>query len=145
MSRDPLGPVLRLRRMARDATLRDLAAALAQEAACAQAVARLEDAIARETEAATALTGDDSVVEAFGLWLRRARHELDGAGAAREAAAGEVVLVRSVLAAARAAVRAAEELVARHEAEQRANEARAEQRSLDEIASVPTEEPGDPT
>ncbi len=144
MPRDPLGPVLRLRRMARDAALRDLAAALRQEAACVQAVASLEAAIARETEAAATLTGDDSVVEAFGLWLRRARHELDGADAAREAAAGEVVLGRSVLAAARAAVRAAEDLVARHEAEQRATAARTEQHALDEIASRTAEGCGDP-
>ena len=133
MARDPLTAVLRLRHLAREGALRDLAAALRQEAACAQAVAALEASIARETETAANLAGDDSVVEAFGVWLRRARMELGTAGAVRDAAAEEVVLGRAVLAAARAAVRAAEELLARQETEQRAAAARAEQRALDEI------------
>jgi len=138
MARDPLTAVLRLRQLARDGALRDLAAALRQEAGCAQAVATLEAGIARETETAANLAGDDSVVEAFGVWLRRARHELNTASAVRDAAAEEVVLGRAVLAAARAAVRAAEELLARQEAERCAAAARAEQRALDEIT------PGEP-
>ncbi|MGH7041750.1 MAG: flagellar FliJ family protein [Acetobacteraceae bacterium] len=136
MARDPLAPVLRLRRMARDAALGNLAAALRQEAAAAQAVAVLETTIARETETAASLTGDDSVVEAFGVWLRHARRDLDRAAAVRDAAGEEVVLGRAVLGAARAAVRAAEELLARRDAEQREAETRAEQRALDEIAPL---------
>lgn len=136
MARDPLDSVLRLRRLARDAALRDLATALRQEAVCAQTVAALEATIVRETEAAANLAGDDGVVETFGVWLRRARQELDGAAAARDAAGEEVVLGRAVLAAARAAVRAAEELLARQEAERRRVRARQEQRALDEIAPL---------
>ena len=133
MTRDPLDPVLRLRRMARDAALRDLATALRQEAACAQDVGTLEATIAHETEAAANLAGDDGDVEAFGVWLRRARRELDRATAARDAAGEEVVLGRAVLSAARAAVRAVEELLARQEQARHAEATRREQRALDEI------------
>ncbi|MDE2580701.1 MAG: flagellar FliJ family protein [Rhodospirillales bacterium] len=143
MTRDPLQPVLRLRRLALEAALRDLAAALRQEAACAQTVAALEAAIAQETAAAASLAGDDSVVEAFGVWLRRTRRELDGAAVARDAAGAEVELGRAVLAAARAAVRAAETLAASREAEQCRNAARQEQKDLDEIAG-PAVAPADP-
>jgi flagellar export protein FliJ len=139
MTRDPLDPVLRLRRLARDAALRDLAGALCQEAVCAQTVATLEAEIARETEAAANLAGDDRDVEAFGVWLRRARRELDSAAAARDVAGEEVVLGRAVLAATRAAVRAAEEVLARQEAARRGAEAHREQRALDEIALLPPE------
>ncbi len=139
MTRNPLPSVLRLRQLTRDAALRDLAAALRQEAACAQAVTAAEARIAQETETAANLAGDDSVVEAFGVWLRRARHELGSAAAARDAAAEDVVLGRAVLAAARAAVKAAEELLARQEADRRAAGARREQQALDEILRLAPE------
>jgi len=133
MERDRLAPVLRLRQLARDTALNELAAALAEEAAAAAAVAALEAEIARETDAAAALTGDDAVVEAFGRWLRAARRRLGGAEATRDAAGGEVALARAVLAAARAGMRAVEALAGEQAARARAAAAAAEQRALDEI------------
>ncbi len=133
MERDRLAPVLRLRQLARDTALNELAAALADEAAAAAVVAALEAEIARETDAAAALTGDDTVVEAFGRWLREARRRLGTAAAARDAAEGEVALARAVLAAARAGMRAAEALAEEQKGRARAAEAAGEQRALDEI------------
>jgi len=133
MEHDRLAPVLRLRQLARDTALNDLAAALAEEAAAAAVVAALEAEIARETDAAAALTGDDAVVEAFGRWLRAARRRLGEAEAARDAAGGEVALARAVLAAARAGMRAVEALAEEQAARARAAAAAGEQRALDEI------------
>jgi flagellar export protein FliJ len=135
MMGDPLLPLLRLRRLARDAALQDLAAALRAEADAAQGVAELEAAIARETEAAGALSGDDSVVEAFGRWLREARRARGAAEARRDGASAEVGLARAVLAAARAAVEAAEALAERRREEARAAALRGEQHALDESAA----------
>ncbi len=134
MARNPLPPLLRLRSLARDAALRDLAATLRAEADAAQAVAVLEVAIARETDAAAALTGDDAVVEAFGRWLRSAHQHLAAATAVREDASAEVDLARAVLAAARSAARAAEELLDAQDAAARAHAARGDQRTLDDLA-----------
>src|SRR5487761_2266641 len=110
MPRDPLQTVLRLRIQARDAALRDFAAAIERETEAARRLAALEQTIGRETEAASSLDGDDTAVEAFGAWFRRARAEQDAAAAAQEAAAGEMEQTRAILAIARAAVRAVEEL-----------------------------------
>ena len=132
---DPLPPLLRLRRLARDAALQDLATALRAEADAAQGVAELEGAITRETEAAGALSGDDAVVEAFGRWLREARRALSAAEARRDGASAEVGLARAVLAAARAAVEAAEALAERRRDDARAAALRGEQHTLDEIAA----------
>jgi flagellar export protein FliJ len=135
MERDRLAPVLRLRQLARDTALNELAAALAEEAAAMAAVAALEAEIARETEAAAALTGDDAVVEAFGRWLREARRALGTAEARRDEASAEVGLARAVLAASRAAMEAAEALAARRQDEARLAALRGEQHALDELAA----------
>ncbi len=140
MARDPLPSLLRLRRLARDAALRDLAATLRAEADASQAVAALENAIARETEAAAALTGDDGVVEAFGRWLRGAHQHLAAATAVRDGASAEVDLARAVLAAARSSALAAEEILDAQEAAARVHTARGEQRTRDDIAGQPRKE-----
>ena len=134
MPRDPLETVLRLRIQARDAALRDFAAAIERETAAARSLAALDQAIGRETEAASSLDGDDAAVEAFGAWFRRARAEQAAAAAAHEAAAGEMEQTRAVLAITRAAARAVEELLARQAADRRAQALAAEQKQLDETA-----------
>ena len=140
MPRDPLQTVLRLRIQARDAALRDFAAAIERETEAARRLAALEQTIGRETEAASSLDGDDTAVEAFGAWFRRARAEQDAAAAAQEAAAGEMEQTRAILAIARAAVRAVEELLAQAAGERRAQALAAEQKQLDEIAGRPQPE-----
>src|SRR5487761_2092713 len=113
MARDPLEALLRLRRLAVDEARRGVAACLDAEAEAMQAVARLKQAIERETEAASSLATNDADVEAFAAWLRRIRPEQAAAHAAREQAETETARARTVLAAARAAARAAEAMLER--------------------------------
>ncbi len=137
MKRDPRTAVLRLRRLALDDAGHEFAESLRGEAEARQAVAAVEAAILRETDAASQLSAGDAVVEAFGHWLKRARRDLRLAQAAQERAEAETARVRAVLAAARAAVRAAEEMLAAKAAVQRLEATRQEQRELDEIGQRP--------
>ncbi|HEY6431690.1 MAG TPA: flagellar FliJ family protein [Acetobacteraceae bacterium] len=132
MSRDPLLAVVRLRRMALDDASREFAECLRREAEAEQAASAVEAAIVREADAATSLTADDAVVEAFGKWLKRARNDLRAAQTAQENAEIETTRVRAVLQAARAAVKAAEQMLAEKQASERATLARREQADLDE-------------
>ena len=133
MKRDALGATLRLRRLALEDAMRELAECFRAEAAAEQAVQAVEAAIERETEAASNLTADDVVVEAFGVWLKRARQDLRVAEAARVRAETETVRARAVLTAARGAVKAAEQVIAAKAEAQRADAGRREQHALDEI------------
>lgn len=133
MKRDALAATLRLRHLALDDAMRELGNCFRLEAEAEQAVAAVEAAIERETEAASSLTADDAVVEAFGAWLKRARRDLRAAEANRAHAETETVRARAVLTAARGAVKAAEEVIAAKAAVQRADEARREQHALDEM------------
>jgi hypothetical protein len=112
MKRDPLPVVLRLRRLALDDASREFAECLRREAEAERAAAAVEAAIAREAEAASDISGGDWVVEAFGVWLKQARRDLRVARTAQEHAAAETTRVRAVLARARAAVKAAETMMA---------------------------------
>jgi flagellar export protein FliJ len=133
MKRNPLDAVLRLRRLAMEDATRDLVECLRGEAEAQQAMAAVEATIHRETEAASSLTGDDAVVEAFGVWLKRARKDLLAAQARREHFESETARVRAALAVARAAVKATELLIAKQAAAADAEAARQEQHDLDEI------------
>lgn len=135
MSRDPLDALVRLRRLAVDQARRALADCLRSEEETEAAVARIAAAIERETDAATDLSTSDADVETFAAWLRRVRPEQHAAHAALDQAEVETIRARAVVAAARAAVRAAEEMVERHEAERRADAARHAQREIDEAAA----------
>lgn len=134
MNRDPLESLVRLRRLAADEARRGVADCLRDEEATAQAVATIEADIERETEAAANLATSDAEVEAFAAWLRRIRPKQYAAHVAEDRAEAETVRARAVLAAARAAVEAAEEMLAKHEAARRAEAARLEQHALDEAA-----------
>jgi flagellar export protein FliJ len=133
MKRDPLVALLWLRRLAMEEATRDFAECLSSEAKAGQGVAAVEAAIERETEAASSLTAGDAVVEAFGVWLRRARKDLHAAQALREQSENETARARAVLAVARAAVKATEHLIAEQAAAAAREAARQEQRELDEI------------
>ena len=134
MSQDPLEALLRLRRMAVDESRRGLAACLRGESEAAAAVAAIEAAIERETEAATNLAAGDAEVEAFGAWLRRIRPKQEAAEAAEAEAETATARARMLLGAARAAVRAAEEMLAKRAAEAQAAAERKAQGDIDEIA-----------
>lgn len=137
MNREPLLAVVRLRRMALDDASREFAESLRREAEAQQAAAAVEAAIVREADAATSLAADDATVEAFGIWLKRARQDLRVAQAARDDAEIETTRVRAVLQAARAAVKAAEQMLAEKQAAQQATLARRQQAELDETGQHP--------
>jgi flagellar export protein FliJ len=132
--RDPLTSLLRLRRTTVDAARQDLAACLAAEDAAARTVAELKAAVAREMEAASSLAADDADVEAFAAWLRQIRPRQAEAHAAHDRARANTTRSRAALASARAAERAAEMMLDKRVAEQRAEAERREQHTLDEVA-----------
>jgi tRNA U55 pseudouridine synthase TruB len=134
MARDPLLTLARLRRLAVDEVRRALAARLEDEAEADRAVASLEELIARETETASHLSGDDAVVEAFGRWLVGARRQVAAARTTQERARVEVVRARAALAAARAGAAAVDEQIARDAAERAAQQARRDQQVLDDMS-----------
>lgn len=134
MTHDPLESLLRLRQLAADEARRSLAECLRLESEATRAVAAIEAAIERETEVATDLLAGDAEVEAFAAWLRRMRPREHAAHDAEQDAEAETARARVVLGAARAAVKAVEEMLeqqaiaAQVEAEHRA------QAELDEVA-----------
>jgi flagellar export protein FliJ len=134
MTRDPLEALLRLRRMTVDQARRDVAACLRIESEAAAAVAAIKASIARETEAATNLAAGDAEVEVFGAWLRRIRPMQHAALAAKDAAETAMVRARTVLGAARAAVRAAEDMLEKRAAAAQAAAEHKAQGEIDEAA-----------
>jgi flagellar export protein FliJ len=135
MARDPLYSLVRLRRLAVDEARGALADCLRGEEAAEAVVARIAASIERETDVATSLSTSDAEVEAFAAWLRRIRPEQHAAHAAQDQAAIETARARAIVAVARAALQAAEDMVERHEAERRAEAERQAQRDLDEVAA----------
>jgi len=135
MADDPMLVLLRLRRMGVDEATRGLAACLRAETEAAAAVRAIDDAIARETEAASDPEAGDHAVEAFAVWYRRARQERDAMVAVLHAAETATAEARTVMAASRTGVRVAEELIDRRDTMREAAAERAEQRLLDEVAA----------
>jgi flagellar export protein FliJ len=135
MTRDPLEALLRLRRMVADEARRGLAECLRVESEAAAAATAIEAAIERETGAATSLATGDAEVEAFAAWFRRIRPKQQAALTAEEEAATATATARAVLGAARAAVRAAEEMLEKHAAAVQAEAERGRQREIDEAAT----------
>jgi flagellar export protein FliJ len=134
MKSDPLRALLRLRRLTADQARRQLADCLRAESEAERAVAALDAEIAHETEVATSLAGGDAEVEAYAAWLRRIRPAQLAARAAEATTVAETTETRAVLAMARAAVRAVEELLAQRGAEERMVAERLAQREIDEVA-----------
>ena len=111
MKHEAIVTVARLRRLALEDASRALAKGLADETAAAT---RADDAtrqIADEAAAASSLTGDDAMVEAFAAWLPGARQHAAEARAACERAGAEVGRLRAVLTASRTASEAVETLL----------------------------------
>jgi flagellar export protein FliJ len=143
MNHDPLESLLRLRRLAVDEARRGLADALRSESEAARTIAAVEAAIEREADVASSLAAGDAEVEAFAAWLRRIRPKQQAAHDAADEAEAATGLARTVLGVARAAVRAAEEMLAKHAAELHAQAERQVQAELDEVAGRPRQaDPG---
>jgi flagellar export protein FliJ len=134
MTHDPLEALLRLRRMAADEARRGLGECLRIESEAAAAVAAIEAAIERETEAATCLAAGDAEVESFAAWLRRIRPKQQAAQAAEAEAEAATTGARAVLGAARASVRAVEEMLEKRDAAAQADAQRRAQGEIDEAA-----------
>ena len=134
MKSDPLASRLRLRRLTADQARRELADCLRAETEAKQAIAAIDAEIAGETEVATSLAGGDAEVEAFAAWLRRIRPSQHAGRVAEAATVAQTSEARAVLAMARAAVRAVEELLTQRGAEERMTAERHDQREIDEIA-----------
>ncbi len=132
MPHDPLATLARVRRVAHEEALAALAQALQAEADADGRAKQAERVIATETAAATALEGDDSVVEAFAAWLPGARLRAGQARCACERAQADVARARAVLAMTRAGVDAVATLLARKAAQRAADAARREQHALDD-------------
>jgi hypothetical protein len=116
VTRDPLEALLRLRHLALDQARHGLADCLRVEGLAAQSVAGVEVAIQHETEVATSLASGDAKVEAFAAWLRYIRPKEHAAHVAEAEAKTATFQARAVLAAAHAAVRAAEAMLDEHAA-----------------------------
>jgi flagellar export protein FliJ len=129
--------VARLRRRARDEASQGLFRALATEAAADVRAADATRQIADETAAASSLSGDDAMVEAFAAWLPGARQHAVNTRAACDRAGAEVSRMRAVLAVSRAAVEAVETLLSQRAEAMAKDHARREQSELDEIGRGP--------
>jgi flagellar export protein FliJ len=134
MTQDPLEALLQVRQIAADEARRSLAQCLRAESAATAAVAAIEATIEREAEAATSLAGGDAEVEAFATWLRRIRPKQRAACAAAKEAEAATIQARAVLGAARAAVRTAEQMLAKRAAEAQVIAERRAQGEIDEAA-----------
>ncbi len=134
MTHEPLVSLLRLRLMAVDEARRGLAECLRLESEATKAVAAIDTAIEQEMGAATSLAAGDAEVEAFAAWLRRIRPRQRAAHAAEEEAEAATARARIVLGAARAAVKAVEEMLEEHAAAAQAEAERHAQAELDEAA-----------
>lgn len=134
MTRNPLEALLRLRRLTADQARRELADCLRAETEAEQAVTAIETEIERETTAATSLAAGDAEVEASAAWLRRIRPVQRAAKAAEATTLAETTEARTVLAMARAAERAVEDLMTQHADAERLEAERRAQREIDEVA-----------
>jgi flagellar export protein FliJ len=131
MARDPLVPLLKLRRLAVDDARHSLADCLAREDATEKALAEAEGALERETLAAQS-SASDGEVEAFAAWLPYGRLAVQKAQSARDAAAVETTLGRAALTLARSAAEGVEKLIEQHQQAREAEAAARERAVLDE-------------
>lgn len=110
MARDSLATLIKIRRVACDEAVKQLAAALAAEETAAQAVHEGERTLAKEAATAKAIDGTDAMVEAFGAWLPVARRKLEAARATLTALQAETVRARAELTICKTALETVEQL-----------------------------------
>lgn len=121
MARNPIEIALTVARIAVEDATQQLAKALAAEQEACVAVTRASEAIRRETDVATDLTGGDATVEAFAAWLPRGVTELRNSHSARDAAERVTLQARAGLTAARTAEAAVEALLRARALQRKAN------------------------
>lgn len=131
MKHEVMVTVARLRRLARDEARQDLSRAVAAEAAATRADEAVQR-IAEEAVAASSLTGDDAVVDAFAAWLPGARRHAAETRALCDHASAEVGRMRAILTAIRTASEAVETLLAQRADAQAKDYALRMQSELDE-------------
>jgi flagellar export protein FliJ len=131
MARDPMVPLLKLRRLAVDQARQSLADCLAREQMTEKALAEAEAALDRETLAAQA-SASDGEVEAYAAWLPYGRMAVQKAQSARDAAAVETTLGRAALTLARSAAEAVEKLIEQRRQKNLAEAEQRERKVLDE-------------
>lgn len=134
MSHHSLESLLRLRQVAVDEARRGLAECLRQESEATRVVAAIQSAIEQETEAASNLATGDAEVEAFAAWLRRIRPRQQAAHEAEDEAEAATAKARVVLGAARAAVKAVEEMLEQDAAAAQTQTEHRAQAEIDEVA-----------
>ena len=132
MAHDPLGSLLRLRRLACDAAKRAVVECLDAETEAGSCAWEAGLAIEREADAAAAGAGGDALVEAFAAWLPGARLRAGQAQALHERRQAETACARAALAASRGALESLETLIARRAAGVAETAARIAQRELDD-------------
>ena len=132
MKHKAIQTVARLRRLALDDASQALSRALAAETIAAARADEATRQIADEAAAASSLTGDDAMVEAFAAWLPGARRYAAEARDACERAGAEVARLRAVLTASRAACEAVETLLAQRAETEAKERDRRSQAELDE-------------
>lgn len=110
MRRDSLAMLIKVRRRACDDALRKLADVLAQEDRIERDIQGIERTIAEEMAAASSPDGTDAVVEAFGVWLVKAREQLQTKRRLLSDRQSETVRARAELTACRTALESVEAL-----------------------------------
>ena len=116
MARDRLDTLLRLRRLAVQERIRDLATAIRTEQQSALTQAACAEAITRETAEAQRLAQRDAALAGFAPWRARATQALRDAEAQVTQAGKATQAARSELGAARGAMRAVELALERRKA-----------------------------
>ena len=132
MTSDPLQAVLALRRRAVEEGRRALAESMEAAAAAAKEARAAELAITREMQRASAIDENDSMVEAFASWLPAARQRAALAQARQDRQDAEVARCRADYTVCRTALEATEELIAARRAARAEEEARQQQRELED-------------
>jgi hypothetical protein len=135
MSRDPLGVLLRLRRLDVNTAQRDLALRLraAAEAEAAQRAAQA--AIAHEAVIAAGRAAEPVFAALFSQWLPHGQGAAEASRVVRQSTERQAEAARTTLAAAHVAAQAIESLRAERIRAARLTVLRAEQAALDEYAS----------
>lgn len=137
MAARTLEALLRLRRLAVEAAMQALAAAIQEEAQARGALAELEAAFAREQAAARALTGVTLGCDLFAAWQARSRPGLAVAREWLRRAEQAAAEAQAGLGEARGAARAVELALERRRFAQRAAASREAQHELDDVARPP--------
>jgi hypothetical protein len=132
MARDRLDTLLRLRRMAVQDRIRDLAAAIRAEEQACRTQAACTEAMARETAEARRLADHDAALAGFMPWRARATRALLDAETQVTNAGAATHTARAQLGEARGAMRAVELAVDRRKADADLAEQRSAQHAFDD-------------